>query len=134
MSLLWKVHIKTSVTPSSDVTPRSTSSKCACYAPARLWLSRSCRVQEEVWEEVVNSNHKPSNAMGVSILQRFGILAKRQTVIDRRSGRDRRKLYDVHYLSDEESLERLRVERRSEPERREDWIRVSKWGSVPTED
>jgi hypothetical protein len=72
--------------------------------------------------------------MAVSILKRFGSLAKEQTIIDRRSGRDRRKLYDVHYLSDEGFLKGLRVERRSEPERREDWIRVSKWGSVPAEE
>jgi hypothetical protein len=72
--------------------------------------------------------------MAVSILKRFGSFEKEQTIIDRRSGRDRRKLYDVHYLSDEGFLKGLRVERRSEPERREDWIRVSKWGSVPTEE
>ena len=54
--------------------------------------------------------------------------------LDRRSGRDRRKLYDVHYLSYEAFLENLRVERRFQPERRADWKRVSKWGSVPAED
>jgi hypothetical protein len=63
--------------------------------------------------------------MAVSILKRFGFFAKEQIIIDRRSGRDRRKLYDVHYLSDEGFLKGLRVERRSEPERREDWKRVS---------
>jgi hypothetical protein len=73
-------------------------------------------------------------AMLPSILRRFKIRAEKRTVNDRRSGRDRRKLYDVHYLSEEGFLKGLRVERRSEPERREDWIRVSKWGSVPTED
>jgi hypothetical protein len=40
-------------------------------------------------------------------------------------------LYDVHYLSDEEFLKRLGVERRFETERRAGWRRVSKWGSVP---
>ena len=68
------------------------------------------------------------------ILRKFKIRPERRTISDRRSGRDRRKLYDVHYLSDDGLLKGLRVERRSEPERREDWIRVSKWGSVPTED
>ena len=68
------------------------------------------------------------------ILKKFNILAKRRTVTQRRSGRDRRKLYDIHYLSDEEHFKRLRVERRSQPERRAGWKRVSKWGSVPTEE
>jgi hypothetical protein len=72
--------------------------------------------------------------MELSRLKRFGMLAKEKTIFDRRSGRDRRKLYDVHYLSDEGFLKGLRVERRFAPERRGDWKRVSKWGSVPAED
>jgi len=54
------------------------------------------------------------------MLRRFKIRAERRNVSDRRSGRDRRKLYDVHYLSDEGFLKGLRLERRSEPERREE--------------
>jgi hypothetical protein len=72
--------------------------------------------------------------MAVSILKSFGILAKEQIIIERRSGRDRRKLYDVHYLSEEGFLKGLRVERRLEPERRADWKRVSRWGSVLAEE
>lgn len=68
------------------------------------------------------------------ILRKFKSRPERRFVSDRRSGRDRRKLYDVHYVSDEEFLYNLRVERRFEPERRAGWKRVSKWGSVPTED
>jgi hypothetical protein len=76
----------------------------------------------------------PQSICSPGILRRFKIRAERRTDTDRRSGRDRRKLFDVHYLSDDGFLKGLRVERRSEPERREDWIRVSNWGSVPTED
>jgi hypothetical protein len=67
-------------------------------------------------------------------LKRFPIPSVEKALFDRRSGRDRRKLYDVHYLSGEGFLENLRVERRLEPERRADWKRVSKWGSVPVEE
>jgi hypothetical protein len=72
--------------------------------------------------------------MELSRLKRFAIPSVEKVLLDRRSGRDRRRLYDVHHLSDEGFLKGLRVERRSEPERRADWIRVSKWGSVPVED
>lgn len=68
------------------------------------------------------------------ILKRVKSRPERRTVSEKRSGRDRRRLYDVHYFSDEEFLYSLRVERRFEPERRTGWKRVSKWGSVPIED
>ena len=53
--------------------------------------------------------------------------------LERRSGLDRRRLYDIYYLSSEGAEERPREERRAKSERRAGWKRVSRWGSVPAE-
>lgn len=53
--------------------------------------------------------------------------------LERRSGRDRRKLYDIHYVSNGEQVKQDRKERRTRSERRRGWKRVSKWGSVVPE-
>jgi hypothetical protein len=55
---------------------------------------------------------------------------RRGSVIDRRSGKDRRKIDDIDYLLNGGSERRSRGERRSQLERRWDWIRVSQWYSV----
>jgi hypothetical protein len=49
----------------------------------------------------------------------------------RRSGRDRRKLYDIYFVTNSEFKERLN-ERRSGNERRDGWKRVNEWGSIPS--
>ncbi len=51
--------------------------------------------------------------------------------IDRRSGKDRRVLYDIK-ITGLLGIERRKRERRLLPEHRQDWIQVSKWSSVPT--
>jgi hypothetical protein len=51
----------------------------------------------------------------------------------RRSGRDRRRLFDAYYLTKDESTVSLLKERRSQPEQRKGWRRVSQWGSVCVE-
>jgi hypothetical protein len=53
--------------------------------------------------------------------------------LERRSGRDRRRLYDIHYVSDGERMKQDLKERRSRSERRTGWKRVSQWGSVVSE-
>jgi hypothetical protein len=55
---------------------------------------------------------------------------RRGSVIDRRSGKDRRKIDDIDYFLNGGSERRAREERRSQFERRWDWIRVSQWYSV----
>ncbi|MFO7736937.1 MAG: hypothetical protein R6V46_00550 [Desulfatiglandaceae bacterium] len=55
---------------------------------------------------------------------------RRGSVIDRRSGKDRRKIDDVEYFSNGGGERRCEEERRSHFERRWDWIRVSQWFSV----
>jgi hypothetical protein len=50
--------------------------------------------------------------------------------IDRRSGTDRRRLYDLDYFT-EGGVERRKFKpRRSLLERRDGWLRVSEWRSV----
>ena len=50
--------------------------------------------------------------------------------MDRRSGEDRRKAYDLDYFSNGGVEKRNWKERRSNVERRVGWMRVSKWSSV----
>jgi hypothetical protein len=49
---------------------------------------------------------------------------------DRRSGVDRRKAYKLEYLLEGGTERRSYKDRRSQNERRKDWIRVSEWSSV----
>ncbi len=55
----------------------------------------------------------------------------KSSLAERRSGRDRRKLFDVYYLTEKKEERRRVSERRSQQERRDEWKRVSKWASVP---
>jgi hypothetical protein len=50
--------------------------------------------------------------------------------MDRRSGEDRRRAYDLDYFSNGGVERRNWKERRSNVERRVDWTRISKWSSV----
>jgi hypothetical protein len=54
-----------------------------------------------------------------------------RSAMDRRSGEDRRKAYDLDYFSNGGVERRNWKERRCNVERRVDWTRVSKWASVP---
>jgi len=47
-----------------------------------------------------------------------------------RSGRDRRRLFDVYYVTQDGAKTSILNERRSQPERRKRWARVSQWGSI----
>ena len=58
------------------------------------------------------------------------MLKRRSFAIDRRSGEDRRKLYDLDYFSNGGVERRAWRERRSLVERRIGWVRISKWLSV----
>jgi len=55
---------------------------------------------------------------------------KVRLAFDRRSGEDRRKIYNLEYTRFENSERRSMKERRSGIERRKDWTRVTKWSSV----
>jgi len=58
------------------------------------------------------------------------MLERRGSVIDRRSGKDRRSIVNLNYFLDGGPERRFGKERRFEEERRADWSRVSKWYSV----
>ncbi len=72
------------------------------------------------------SSRDPTNVKAKSIPE-SSVSKKRQ----RRSGRDRRKLYDIYFVTNGEFKERLN-EKRSGNERRDGWKRVSEWGSIPS--
>jgi hypothetical protein len=54
----------------------------------------------------------------------------RDPYVDRRSGEDRRQVYDVDYFQNGGVERRSGKDRRQQGERREDCTRVSKWSSV----
>jgi hypothetical protein len=55
---------------------------------------------------------------------------KQDPYLDRRSGEDRRKVYDLDHFSDGGIERRDQKERRDAGERRKDCIKVSNWSSV----
>jgi hypothetical protein len=54
----------------------------------------------------------------------------RRSLIDRRNGEDKRKLYNLDYFTDGGKERRKGKERRQCGERRSTWARVYKWCSV----
>jgi hypothetical protein len=60
----------------------------------------------------------------------FAKSAVRRSPIDRRSGEDKRKLYNLDYFTDGGEERRRGRERRQCGERRSTWARVYKWCSV----
>ena len=54
--------------------------------------------------------------------------------VDRRSGEDRRKVYDADYFENSGVERRSGQERRRHYERRKDSIRVSEWSSIRSVD
>ena len=62
------------------------------------------------------------------------MLKRRSSAIDRRSGEDRRRVYDLDYFSNGGVERRNWRERRSLIERRMGWLRVDKWFSVSKKD
>jgi hypothetical protein len=50
--------------------------------------------------------------------------------IQNRSGRDRRRLFDVYCFTKDGTKTSILNERRSQSERRKGWAKVSQWGSV----
>lgn len=58
-----------------------------------------------------------------------GAFVKR-SVLDRRSGEDKRSAYSLDYFSDGGEERRRQPERRKLGERRGSWVRVGRWYSV----
>ena len=55
---------------------------------------------------------------------------RRCSAIDRRSGKDRRRIFTPAHLFYKGSERRKLKERRLQTERRQGWVRVGKWASV----
>lgn len=55
---------------------------------------------------------------------------KRGHLVDRRAEKDRRKAYNLNYLSSGGVERRNTKERRSEDERRTGWLRIDNWYSI----
>ena len=58
----------------------------------------------------------------------------RDPYVDRRSGEDRREIYSADYFENSGLERRSRKDRRQQDERREGFIRVSKWSSICPDD
>jgi hypothetical protein len=58
----------------------------------------------------------------------------RDPYIDRRSGDDRRSVYDSDYFENNGIERRKEAERRQPEERRDDCIRISDWSSICPDD
>ena len=54
----------------------------------------------------------------------------KRVTIERRSGKDRRKIFSLHRFFYNEPERRDLKDRRSQTERRDGWIRITKWSSV----
>jgi hypothetical protein len=62
------------------------------------------------------------------------VMENRLPAVGRRSGRDRRRVYDFDYFLNGGVERRGWLERRSQAERRAGWRSVSKWASAPIHD
>ena len=60
--------------------------------------------------------------------------ALKRSFTDRRSGKDRRRILSLHRLRYKGSERRALNKRRLEIERRDGWVRVSRWSSVKMQD
>jgi len=57
-----------------------------------------------------------------------------RTPFDRRSGKERRRVFSLHRLCYKGSEKRVAQDRRSQFERRDGWVRIGKWSSVKMQD
>ena len=53
---------------------------------------------------------------------------------ERRSGKDRRRIFSLHRFFYKGPERRIRQDRRLQVERRDGWVRISKWSSVNLHD
>ena len=56
--------------------------------------------------------------------------ALKRSFFDRRSGKDRRRKIKLDYFLYKGKDKRSVIDRRAQSERREEWVRVSRWSSV----
>ena len=88
---------------------------------------RRCRVKQR-------QSGKPS-IKNRSSFQRDGKMhTLNRSLSDRRSGKKRRKILSLHRLRYKGSERRVAQDRRSQFERRDGWVRITKWSSVKMQD
>ncbi len=56
---------------------------------------------------------------------------RKRSFIERRTGKDRRRVFSLKRLAFRRADRRSSKDRRSGTERRESWVRVSRWSSAP---
>ena len=56
--------------------------------------------------------------------------AMKRNSLDRRSGKSRRRLFSIHRIRYKGPERRGQKDRRSQPERREGYVRIAKWSGV----
>lgn len=61
----------------------------------------------------------------------FSMRTRKRAFIERRTGKDRRRVFSLKRLTFRRIDRRSSLDRRSGVERRENWIRVSRWSSAP---
>jgi hypothetical protein len=61
----------------------------------------------------------------------FSMRTHKRAFIERRTGKDRRRVFSLKRLRFKRHDRRSSLDRRSGVERRETWIRVSRWSSAP---
>lgn len=64
-------------------------------------------------------------------LEVFPMQKNNRAFIERRTGKDRRRIFSIKGRFFRKQDRRIAQERRSDAEHRENWIRVSKWSSAP---
>jgi hypothetical protein len=70
----------------------------------------------------------------VEIVKTLGDARVSDPYLDRRSGEDRREIYNADYFENGGVERRSGKDRRQESERRKGYVRVSKWSSVCPDD
>lgn len=61
------------------------------------------------------------------------MMERRRSPFDRRSGSDRRRIYTLRRFLKREVERRGRIERRTQHEGRQGWVKIGKWSSVRLE-
>ena len=58
------------------------------------------------------------------------ISATNRSIVERRSGKDRRKIFNHGHFFFGRAARKNLLEQRSQAERRDGWVRINKWSSV----
>ena len=88
--------------------------------------NKNHKIHSRSLQEHIDKSSRDRATLKAGVVPESSVSQKTQ----RRSGRDRRKLYDIYFVTNGE-FKKCMNERRSGNERRDGWKRVSEWGSIP---